>query len=172
MNLMAATHPPHLGASLRSLGPRQLPLCAAGIGAAGGLLATIYYLLLQGLLHGIWLKILHRPLNSLSIEPHFSPLILLVTSVGGLLVGLLTRWLGSAGEIAAVVDNIHLREGRIDMRQTPAMTVTSLVSIAAGGSAGPEAPLVQINDWVMEFFALAATSRAREDSVADNIFIL
>ena len=33
------------------------------------------------------------------------------------------------GPIAAVVDNIHLRRGRIDIRQTPSMTVTSLLSI-------------------------------------------
>jgi H+/Cl- antiporter ClcA len=130
--------------ALRTPLPSQLLWCSLAIGIAGGLLATIYYLLLQGLLKIIWPWMLHTPLTSLSLTPHFAPKILLVTSIGGLIVGLLTRWLGSAGEIAAVVDNIHMEHGRIDMRQTPAMTATSLVSIAAGGSAGPEAPLVQI----------------------------
>ncbi len=130
--------------SVRSLVSSQLLWCAVAIGGAGGLLATIYYLLLQGLLNGIWTRMLHAPLDSLTLSPRFSPGVLLVTAAGGLAVGLLTRWLGSAGEIAAVVDNIHMEQGRIAMRQTPAMTATSLVSIAAGGSAGPEAPLVQI----------------------------
>ena len=114
------------------------------IGVGGGLLAVGYYLLLQGALRVVWDGLLGiRPL-SLPIEPTWHPGIIAVTTVGGLVVGLLTRWLGSAGEIAAVVDNIHLSHGRIDIRQTPSMVATSLASIAAGGSAGPEAPLVQI----------------------------
>lgn len=117
---------------------------ATGIGAGGGLLAVGYYLLLQGALRSVWDGLLGiRPL-SLPVEPTWHPGIIVVTTTGGLIVGLLTRWLGSAGEIAAVVDNIHLDHGRIDIRQTPSMTATSLASIVAGGSAGPEAPLVQI----------------------------
>lgn len=122
----------------------RLPAWAAGIGGAGGLLAVGYYLLLQGALRAVWDGLLDiRPL-SLPVEPTWQPGIIAVTTTGGLIVGLLTRWLGSAGEIAAVVDNIHLDHGRIDIRQTPSMTLTSLASIASGGSAGPEAPLVQI----------------------------
>jgi H+/Cl- antiporter ClcA len=37
-----------------------------------------------------------------------------------------------------------MERGRIDVKQTPSMVAASLVSITAGGSAGPEAPLVQI----------------------------
>ncbi|MFO0688646.1 MAG: chloride channel protein [Myxococcota bacterium] len=117
---------------------------ATGIGAVGGLVAVAYHFLLFGALRGIWDGLLGIRPTSLPIEPTWQPAILGATTVGGLLVGLLTRWLGSAGEIAAVVDNIHLRQGRLDVRQTPSMVATSLVSIAAGGSAGPEAPLVQI----------------------------
>jgi H+/Cl- antiporter ClcA len=117
---------------------------AVSIGIGGGVLATVYYFLLQAFLHGVWDRVAQIGPASLSIAPGWRPRILAITTVGGLLVGLLTRWLGSAGEIAAVVDNIHLRDGRLDIRQTPAMTATSLVSISAGGSAGPEAPLVQI----------------------------
>ena len=129
---------PHTTTSARLLG------WAAVIGVGGGFLAVGYYLLLQGALRLVWDGLLGiRPL-SLPIEPTWHPGIIAVTTVGGLVVGLLTRWLGSAGEIAAVVDNIHLSHGRIDIRQTPSMVTTSLASIAAGGSAGPEAPLVQI----------------------------
>jgi len=71
--------------------------------------------------------------------------LLVITIAGGALLGLCLRWLGVPGEIAAVVNNIHLREGRLPTRQSPSMFVASLVSIVAGGSAGPEAPLVQIS---------------------------
>jgi H+/Cl- antiporter ClcA len=117
---------------------------ATGIGVGGGLIAVAYYLLLMGSLHWLWDGVLGIRPTDLPIEPTWNPGILVVTTLGGLVVGVLTRWLGSAGEIAAVVDNIHLRQGRLDIRQTPSMVSTSLVSIAAGGSAGPEAPLVQI----------------------------
>src|SRR4028118_1260828 len=52
--------------------------------------------------------------------------------------------MGLPGEVSFVVDQVH-DPGRIAMRQTPAMIVASLFSIVAGGSAGPEAPLVQVN---------------------------
>lgn len=117
---------------------------AAILGAGGALLAVVYYAALQGALYVVWERLAGISPASLPLLPTWNPGIVVVTTAGGLLVGWLTRRLGSAGEIAAVVDNIHLRHGRIDVRQTPAMTATSLVSIAAGGSAGPEAPLVQI----------------------------
>ena len=129
---------------VRSLTSGRQLFAAALIGALGGLLATVYYFLLQGVMNGVWLRLAHVEPLSLPITPHWHPLILLITTVGGLIVGLLTKWLGSPGEIATVIDNIHLRHGRIDMKQTPSMTAISLASISAGGSAGPEAPLVQI----------------------------
>lgn len=112
---------------------RTLILLSAAVGAGGGALAAAYYYLLAGGLHLVWEV----------IAPLAGP-IWVVTALGGLLVGLAIRYLGRPGEIAAVVDNIHLRRGRIDIRQTPSMVVTSLLSISFGGSAGPEAPLVQI----------------------------
>ncbi|MGN6727539.1 MAG: chloride channel protein [Tepidisphaeraceae bacterium] len=128
----------------RRLSNPRLLMFAVLIGIVGGIVATLYYLLLQGVMHGVWLKVAKLSPLSLPIEPMWRPSVIVISTVGGLIVGLLTRWLGSAGEIASVVDNIHLRHGRIDVRQTPAMTLTSLASISAGGSAGPEAPLVQI----------------------------
>ena len=128
----------------RSLTDAQLLVGAGVVGVTGGLLALVYYLILQAGLHGIWVRLLHVAPLSLPVKPMWRPAVLVVTTLGGLLVGLFTRWLGSAGELAAVVDNIHLRHGRIDMRQTPSMVAVSLAGIVAGGSAGPEAPLVQI----------------------------
>jgi H+/Cl- antiporter ClcA len=118
---------------LRVVRYRTLIGLAAAIGVGGGAIAAAYYYVLEGALHLVW-EVLAR-----SVGP-----IWVVTGIGGLLVGLSLRYLGRPGEIAAVVDNIHLKRGRIDIRQTPSMIVTSLLSISFGGSAGPEAPLVQI----------------------------
>lgn len=117
---------------------------AAAIGVMGGLAAAAYYFVLSGGLHLIWRTGLGLDPHALPIEAGFRPAILLVTTLGGLLVGLTLHFMGVPGEISAVVDNIHVEHGRLDMRQTPSMTVASLNSIIAGGSAGPEAPLVQI----------------------------
>ena len=122
----------------------RLIAAAGAIGLVGGVVAAGYYLVLMALLDLVW-----GPVRELvyALAPAAvtgaSP-VWILTGIGGLLVGLCIRWLGSPGEISAVVDNIHLRRNRIDPRQTPSMTLTSLVSIAFGGSAGPEAPLVQI----------------------------
>jgi H+/Cl- antiporter ClcA len=123
---------------------RRLLIWATVIGAAGSLLALAYYYALHFLIVLVWDKLVGLTPLSLPLIPTWNPAIIVVTATGGLIVGLLTRWLGAAGEIAAVVDNIHLDHGRISMRQTPSMVATSLVGITAGGSAGPEAPLVQI----------------------------
>jgi H+/Cl- antiporter ClcA len=124
---------------------RDNTLCgAAVIGVAGGLIALAYYFVLQAALHWVWqwglgvsyLKLFHGTPNHLGLVA--------ITVIGGALVGCCIKWLGSPGEIAAVVNNIHLERGRLDPKQSPSMIANSLVSITTGGSAGPEAPLVQI----------------------------
>lgn len=125
---------------------RSLLLAAALVGVMGGLAAAGYAAVLHALLVGVW-DIL-RPSLAAFIDgvnlPGTAISLLILTTVGGLLVGLSLKVLGVPGEIAAVVNNIHLQDGRIDVRQTPSMLLASLISIVAGGSAGPEAPLVQM----------------------------
>ena len=122
----------------------QLVLCAVAIGIVGGLVATCYYLVLETMMHGVWHTLPE------SIEPYFPSwlpthnYIWIATTVGGFCVGLVLYFMGLPGEMAQVVDNVH-NPGRIDIHKTPAMVIASLVAITAGGSAGPEAPLVQVN---------------------------
>ncbi len=123
---------------------RRVLLWAAVVGLVGGLLATGYYALLSGGMWLVWRVGGGISPEDLSFWPRWNPYVPVVTTAGGLVVGLCLKWLGVPGEIAAVVDNIHLRHGRLDARQTPSMIAASLASIVAGGSAGPEAPLVQI----------------------------
>ncbi len=128
----------------RSLTYNQLILCSMIIGIVGGLVATIYYFVLEGMMHGVW----HTIPNL--VTPYFPSwlpaknYLLIATTVGGFCVGLVLYFMGLPGEMAQVVDSIH-SPGKIDIRKTPAMVIASLIAITAGGSAGPEAPLVQVN---------------------------
>ena len=125
------------------LGYQQLILCAALIGIAGGLVATAYYYVLEACLHITWHTVPEL------VTPYFPAnfpvwnYVWIATTIGGFCVGLTLHYMGLPGEVAMVVDKVH-DPGRIEVKQTPAMIVASLFSITAGGSAGPEAPLVQI----------------------------
>lgn len=72
------------------------------------------------------------------------PSLLFLMPLAGLIIGVVIHYLGNPGEIGVIVDNIHFQGGRLDARKNPSMILASLVSISAGGSAGPEAPLVQV----------------------------
>lgn len=122
----------------------QTIMCAIPIGIAGGLVATVYYFVLEHFLDWVWED--GREFF-VSLFPTWLPAwhyTWIAATIGGLLVGLCLYFLGLPGEMALVVDKIH-DPGRLEPKQTPAMIITSLVSITAGGSLGPEAPLVQIN---------------------------
>ncbi|MEP1938591.1 MAG: chloride channel protein [Balneola sp.] len=114
------------------------------IGVMGGFIATGYYWLMTSGLFVVW-DVALPFLASLFLDK--SGVIIatiLLTTFGGLMVGFSTKWMRSPGEISAVVNNIHVEEGRMDYKQNPSMLVNSLISIIFGGSAGPEAPLVQL----------------------------
>ena len=140
---------------------QQMILCSAVIGIAGGLVATVYYYVLEACQHLVW----HTVPDFL--EPYFPSVlpawnyVWIATTIGGFLVGLTLVLMGLPGEVAFVVDKVH-SPGKIDVRQTPAMIVASLISITSGGSAGPEAPLVQVNgsfgSWLGEKLNLTITT--------------
>ncbi|MBD2103877.1 chloride channel protein [Leptolyngbya sp. FACHB-261] len=123
---------------------QQMIFWSAIVGLIGGLVATAYYYLLEASNHLVWhtLPEVLAPLLPASFSTW--QYLLFATTTGGLLVGLTLHWMGAPGEMARVVNDVH-DPGRIDIRQTPSMIVASLFSITAGGSAGPEAPLVQVN---------------------------
>jgi len=108
--------------------------------------------IVSGLLAGLYWNILGLMTRSLQVYEGSS--LLIIMPLAGLVVGLVIHFLGNPGEIAVIVDNIHFRGGRLDIRKNPSMILASLVSISAGGSAGPEAPLVQVTGsfgtWIAE----------------------
>lgn len=116
----------------------------AVLGIICGLFAATYWIVLSHLIQGFerW--------DGLSL--------LVVMPIAGLFVGLVIHWLGNPGEIGLIIDNIHLNKGRLPMRENPSMILSSFISIASGGSAGPEAPMVQvtgsIGTWLADRFQL------------------
>jgi len=123
-------------------------ICWIVIGIGSGLFAGLYWTVLELLTHQL------RSFQGASL--------LLVMPLAGLIIGLIIHFLGNPGEISLIVDNIHFRGGRIDVRKNPSMLLTSLVSIAAGGSLGPEAPMVQVTGslgtWVADRLHLTGES--------------
>ena len=145
----------------RQLTYAQLILCAVAIGTFGGFVATVYYFVLETMMHGVWHTVPEL------VQPYFpswlpsNHYVWIATTVGGFCVGLALYFLGLPGEMAQVVDRVH-DPGRIDIRKTPAMIIASLIAITFGGSAGPEAPLVQVNgsfgSWLGDRLKLATPS--------------
>lgn len=65
----------------------------------------------------------------------------LVCASGGLLVGLAVRFFGDHSGIFAEMMLEFGRNGRFNYRHAPGIVVTAFVSLVAGGSLGPEAPM-------------------------------
>ena len=100
------------------------------LGLVGGLIAGTYWFVLEHLIE------LFHHVDGLYV-------ILLMTAAG-LLAGLVIHKMGDPGEIDLIVDNIHFNEGKLESKNNPSMILSSLLCISAGGSLGPEAPLVQV----------------------------
>ena len=66
---------------------------------------------------------------------------ILVCSLGGLAVGYLVKFFGDHNGIFADVMAEFGKSGRFDYRNAPGIVITAFVSLIAGGSLGPEAPL-------------------------------
>lgn len=130
-------HPPQLFAWREQLlGPVLL------VGALGGLAGAAYIAALRLLQQVLWPEH-HSPLTSL----------VLLTAVG-LVIGVLTRWLGNPGDVELLVDNIHVLGRPESGRSLRSLLPVSLLGIAVGGAAGPEAPLVQTTGTVGSTIAL------------------
>jgi H+/Cl- antiporter ClcA len=65
----------------------------------------------------------------------------LVCAIGGLLVGLLVKLFGDHSGIFAEVMQEFGKTGRFNYRHAPGIVITAFVSLIAGASLGPEAPL-------------------------------
>lgn len=100
-------------------------------GAVGGLVGVAY----------LW--VLRVSQHLLGPERHHA--VALVATLGGVgvAVAVLTRVLGSPGDVELMVDNIHVSGTGAGLRRLRALLPISWLCIGAGGAMGPEAPLVQ-----------------------------
>lgn len=79
------------------------------------------------------------PTGPVARTPHRAVVSLAPITGVGLVIGLLTRWLGNPGDVELLVDNIHVIGRPESARSLRSLIPVSLLGIAVGGAAGPEA---------------------------------
>jgi H+/Cl- antiporter ClcA len=126
------------GPQLRSREYLGLVVLSALLGAAVAAIAAGYVWVYHEGIHLVW----HTLPDELGVEPFAWWLILLTTTVGGVLVGLVLRFVPGNGGPSPVAG--HSLGGSADYRVAPAAALTTIVSLVAGASLGPEAALVTI----------------------------
>lgn len=100
------------------------------LGLLGGVIASIYWIILEFLTHKLAF------FDGWQVIP--------TMAISGLLAGLIIHFIGDPGEIHLIVNNIRFNKGKLDPKNNPSMVLSSLLCISSGGSLGPEAPLVQV----------------------------
>lgn len=116
---------------LRDSVPSPFSLLVVAAGVAGGVAGAAYLAVLMGLEH------LLGP-ERWADGPH------LVVLVGvGLAVAAIVARVGPTSNVELLVDDIHVVGGRYELRTLRSLIPVSLLCVAAGGTLGPEAPLVQ-----------------------------
>lgn len=96
------------------------------------------------------------PTGPVARTPHRAVVSLAPITGVGLVIGLLTRWLGNPGDVELLVDNIHVIGRPESARSLRSLIPVSLLGIAVGGAAGPEAPLAQTTGTLGSTIALRA----------------
>ncbi len=139
----------------RTLTFKDLIVYAACLGLGVGVLSVAYYYALKLGLKTIWTIL---PTIVHGNPDDFRSYAWILTTLGGLLVGVAVHYLDAPTGLNAAIDEIH-REGRLNYQQTPGMFVASLLSLIFGSSAGPETPLVDMNgsvgSWVADRLKLS-----------------
>ena len=111
------------------------------VGLAGGIVGALYLLAFHLLQHGLW------P-DRWSNAAEFG-----VLGGIGVAVVVIGRVLGSPGDVELLVDNIHVSGTAPGVRTLRSLVPMSLLTISAGGAAGPEAPLVTTCGTLAGWFA-------------------
>ena len=100
------------------------------VGVASGVVSAGYLLAIHLLQHVLW------P-DNWNAGAEFA-----ILGAVGVAVVAIRRVLGSPGDVELLVDNIHVSGGMEDVRSLRSLVPMSILTISAGGAAGPEAPLV------------------------------
>jgi H+/Cl- antiporter ClcA len=116
----------------------RLALTAAGFGTLIGGLTALFWIVLYAGIAFVWETI---P-ATLGIAPHPWWYTVLIVLGGSALVGLCQRYLGDYPQEMSIEIAAFREHGRFDTDHIPHGMFTSFVSLAAGASLGPDAPLV------------------------------
>ncbi|MBO2542852.1 chloride channel protein [Salegentibacter sp. BDJ18] len=100
------------------------------LGIVGGIISGVYWIALEMVMHGLAF------FEGWQVIP--------TMALAGLLAGLIIHLIGDPGEIQLIVNNIRFNKGKLDPKNNLSMVLSSLLCVGAGGSLGPEAPLVQV----------------------------
>ncbi len=111
------------------------------VGFAAGVIGALYLLGIHLLQHLLW------P-DNVSNAAEFA-----VLGATGVAVVVIGRILGSPGDVELLVDNIHVSGAASNVRSLRSLVPMSLLTISAGGAAGPEAPLVTTCGTLAGWFA-------------------
>jgi H+/Cl- antiporter ClcA len=104
-----------------------------------GLICALITFAFLALVHQGTGLIWERAAQALSLDTRLFTV--LVCTIGGLLVGLLVKLFGDHNAIFAELMLEFGRTGRFNYRHAPGIVITAFVSLVAGASLGPEAPL-------------------------------
>lgn len=113
----------------------KLLILVAVLGAVSALITFGFMFLVQAGSQFVW----GQAAGALGLDQRIFTIV--VCSIGGLLVGLSVKLFGDHSGIFAQVMAKFGKTGRFDYRNAPGIVITALVSLVAGGSLGPEAPL-------------------------------
>jgi H+/Cl- antiporter ClcA len=133
--------------------PRRLVGLVILVGLGGGIAGAAYLLVIHVLQHALW-------------PTEWSGVIGFAILGGvGLFAGLVTRFVGSPGDVELMVDNIHVSGTATGIRELRALIPISWLCISSGGAMGPEAPLVQTTGSLASALAKRCRLDARESRV-------
>jgi H+/Cl- antiporter ClcA len=123
------------------------------VGVASGVVGALYLLVLHLLQRALW-------------PTEWSGAIGFAILGGvGLVAGLVTRFVGTPGDVELMVDNIHVSGSATSVRMLRSLLPISWLCIASGGGMGPEAPLVQTTGTLASWAAKRSGLVVRESRV-------
>jgi hypothetical protein len=130
----------------RSLAEGTIPqsiVVALVVGIICGIACWLYYAVLTFMLELLWETLPEKYIVGNWSEEHYWLWIPLVCFILLILVGLTVVFMGEPGDLPYTISRVH-QAAYIPMDHVLPMIVASMFSILAGGSLGPEAPLVAI----------------------------
>ena len=113
----------------------RLMSLVAILGAISAVITFVFIALVNLLTDLIWKQ---API-ALGVDSRIFTFIVCI--IGGLMVGLLVKIFGDHNAIFSELMRDFGKTGRFDYRHAPGIVVTAFISLIAGGSLGPEAPL-------------------------------